>query len=226
MPTLASLKMISLESLQWPVTYRFLTSGPGGFSSTEFTLDMWRMIDRPDDTKAVAPLIWARSVAYATSHAVRLELCEVMMWKLPTGPQIVGAGDHVGHNMLTAGARDRSLILVSHDAVMDRFSSRRTAIHGFPRDWSTEGMLNEAGWTEGMRFGHVIAESFSHDTIGGGFQQLHHWTRVVPFDITNLFGVAFRRVNHWSICQHVGKAPDYELGLWPEHPLPEPLASF
>lgn len=97
---------------------------------------------------------------------------------------------------------------------------------GFPRNWGTDGMLNEAGWDESLRFAHVVAMGFSHDAISGGFQQLLHWTRVVPFDITNIFGVAFRKVTHWSVCQHLGKAPDYSLGLWPENPLPEPLASF
>lgn len=219
MPSLEALRMISLADLQWPVTYRFLTSSPTGFSSTEFTLDMWRLIDRPVESKSIAPLIWARSVAYATSRSVRLELCEVMMWKLPTGPQIVSAGDNVGRNFLAPANRDKSLVVVSHTNHDDRYSSRRHAIMGFPRDWSTDGLLNDAGWDNALMYAHVLAMAFRHDEMGGGFQQLLHWTRVVPFDITNLFGVAFRRVTHWSVCHHVDKAPDYELGLWPDHPL-------
>lgn len=211
--------MIGLEDLQWPVTYRFLTSSPYGFSSTELTLDMWRLIDRPEASKAAGPEIWKKSVALATSRSVRLELCEVMMWKLPTGPQIQDPGDRVGVQHLTPSHRDESLIIGMHASAQEARSTRRMAIFGFPRGWHEDGMLNEAGWDGGMLLGNVMGASFQHDAIGGGMQQLLHWTGVVPFSIDNIFGVAFRRVTSYSVCQYLGKAPDYELGLWPDHPL-------
>lgn len=219
MPIPEHLRMIRLDQLQWPVTYRFMTSSPHGFSSTELTLDMWRMIDRPEETKSAGPLIWERSVALATSRSVRLELVEVMMWKLPTGPQIVDPGDHVGRNALAPSDREHSLIIAMHDNVVDRRSTRRLAIFGFPRVWHRDGVLTSDGWDVGMQLGNVMGMSFSHDYIGGGFQQLHHWTGVEQFSLDNIFGVAFRRVTSWSVCQYVDKAPDYELGLWPDRPL-------
>lgn len=180
---------------------------------------MWRLIGKPDETKAIAPLIWKRSVAYATCQSSRLEICDVMIWKELTGPQIVDGQGLPGRNHLIAGAREDSLVIAAHTGHVDKYGTRRHILNGFPRDWHSGGQLNRAGWDNAMLLGNVLGMSFQHDAIGGGFQELLYWTNAVTPSVSNLFGVAFRRVTAYSVCEYLDRAPDFEVGLFPDNPL-------
>ena len=211
--------MVSLDDLQWPVSYRFITWAPGGFSSQEITVDMWRLIDRHDETLMAGELIWRRSIATAMVDSCRLELVEATIWKEVGVPGLCPVGGYTGHMSGMASHRDKSLVMAFHTNHADRWGTRRHYLHGIPRSWVADDVLSSEGWTGAMRLGHIYGMGLQHDSIGGGFQQLLHYTGVVPISPENILGVAFRRVTSYSVCQHVDKAPDLVLGLWPNNPL-------
>lgn len=211
--------MIALADLQWPVSYRFVTHDGDDFATQEITVDAWKLAGHLPETAAAGPLIWKESIATAMSSSVTLLFCEVMAWRGMAAPGIVAGGFARGHQFTAPAPRERSLVMGFHTGHGDRWGTRRHYLRGIPRGWSTDGLLNSAGWDGCMAYGHILCMGLQHDFISGGFQHLLHWTRVVPFAEENIWGVAFRRVTSYSVCEHVDKAPEYQLGVWPENPL-------
>lgn len=207
--------MLRIDDITWPVTYHFVASSGSGFFSWELSFDIPSLNTLEEETKAYGGEVWKASIATAICSSVRLEYWETLMHKVSPAAGIgVDAGAR-GRIIATPAPRDHTAIIGFNTDHADSFGRRRFYLYGMPHSWYGPNGLSEAGWTGAMGFAHLLAIGCSHH-FGAGLQQLllPYWN-VIPADLGNIYGVAFRRVSSYNVFQFDERAPDANLTLWP-----------
>jgi len=210
--------MLGLDDLTWPCTYRFNCQSGSGPMSWELSVDIPAFNGLPDESRAIGGAIWNSTVATATTSSLVLLYYDFLIHKAGPAVSIAGGFGLSGRQFGTPAPRNKSGVLTFNTHHGDRYGNRRHYLYGMPNNWQDANGLTSRGWDGCMAYAHLLAMGLQAHNGAGMMQHLIPYWNVVPADINNLFGVAFRRVASYSVYQHTDKAPDQFTTLWPPIP--------
>lgn len=215
MSSLATLQMLGLDDVVWPVTYRFVAQGGRNWTSWEMTVDAFGLNGMRDESIALGPRLFDSTIATAICTSVDLVYFDYLIHKLAPAPSIGGGGFHRGHIFSTPAPRDKTACLTFNTGHGDTFGRRRHYLYGMPINWQDGALLTNRGWDGCMAYAHMLSMGMSGQFIGGDLQHLIAYWNVVPQTPTNFWGIGFRRVTSYNVFQYVEKAPELSTELWP-----------
>jgi hypothetical protein len=208
-PTSASqLGMLGLEQVTWPVTYTYLIDTPWGETQQQLTVDAPALVDQMTPTKALGRLLWGSFAAPAAVGDVSMYACLLTTWKAYAGP-VVAPGPELRGNLFGSasprGETPQAVMMTGHN---DDDGRRRLFFAGAPNNWAENGLLTMAGW-EGL-WPHCVGltTGLMSPGLSAGLEWLLAYPDRLESSLTNLPGVAFRKVTHLRICWHTDKAPE------------------
>jgi hypothetical protein len=208
-PTDAShLAMQGLEEFAWPVTYSYFIQAPWGQTQQRLTVNVPQLEGLTEPTKRLGPLLWATVTAPAVVGDVSMYLCFVTTWKAYGVPQPVGGLELRGNLIAPSSTRDNTpqlVMLTGHD---DKPGRRRLFMPGAPRDWTADGMLTREGFETLLPHAAGCMLGLAEPGLNSGLEWLVAYPNVLEASLSNLPGVAFRKVRHLRVCQHLDKAPE------------------
>lgn len=215
MPTLESLKMISMDDLAWPVSFRFVAQGARNWTSWEMTVDIPAFVGKGDETKAIASTLFSASIATAICSSVSVVYIDYLIHKANPGASILGPNFARGRRFGTPAPRDKSGVIGFNTEHDDSYGRRRHYLYGMPFDWQDENGLTSRGWDGCMQYAQLLTMGLSAHFGAGEMQLLLAYWGVVPATINNFWGVGFRRVVSYNVFQYTDRAPELSADLWP-----------
>jgi hypothetical protein len=111
--------------------------------------------------------------------------------------------------------RDDQGCLVLHTGHTDRLSKRRFHLPAVPSTWHWDGLMHPSGLRALDAAAKIMWMGFNGSLYGGPFTWLLAYPEMLPADIVNTNGVAFRRVQFVRSCWHTAKAPEISGAPWP-----------
>jgi hypothetical protein len=128
-------------------------------------------------------------------------------WKTLGGPVPYAGIEGRGNRIWTPSSRRNSpqmVMLTGHD---DDDGRRRFFLPGAPSNWSRDGLLTREGWENLLPHAAGCMLGLAEPGLASGLEWLIAYPNVLEASLANLPGVAFRRVQHLRVCQHVDSAP-------------------
>jgi len=215
MPTLSELKMIGIDDLTDPITYRFIGQGGRGWTSWEISVDAPGMLGTTEMETPLGPLLFQASIATAITSSIDLVYYDYIYHKRSPAVGLGAGGGARGIRSGTPAPRDKSGVLTFGTDHDDKYGRRRHYLYGMPYNWQDGNLLTDRGWDGCMGYAHLLAAGMHSRWIGGDFQHLIAYWNVLPASVPNVFGVAFRYVRSYNVFQYVEKAPELSETLWP-----------
>lgn len=207
--------MLAISALQWPCSARYIMQTRFGYTEQTLSFDLIGLGTQPDKTPAVLWALWSLLVAPATVRSTQLAWIEWVAWKqTPLAMPYVGLFAE-GRIFERTRSRDQQLVVVLHSGHPDDYAGRRFFLPGTPIGWSDGSMLTRTGFDNGMDMISAWAMGCMAYFCGGEVALLNAYPGVLPPELSNLAGVAFRRVSDLRLCQYVDKAPELSDQLWP-----------
>lgn len=208
-------RMLAIDDLTWPVTFRYVAAGGRGMTSWEISVDVPGFDGKVDETKALAVPLFSASIATAICTSVDLVWVDYIIHRNAPGAGILGGGFAGGRRFGTPAPREKSGVLSFNTEHGDKYGKRRHYLYGMPIDWQDENGLTSKGWDGAMGYAHLLTMGLSGHFGAGQMQMLLAYWDVVPRTVGNFYGVAFRRVVSYNVFEHTDKAPELSTDLWP-----------
>jgi hypothetical protein len=215
MSSLSQLRMLGIDDLTWPVTYRYNCQGGSGWTSWEMSVDVPALNGLKDETIALGDRLFASTIATAICSSIDLVYYDYTIHKLGPAVSIAGGFSTGGRQFGTPAPRNHSGVVGFNTEHDDSYGRRRHYLFGMPNNWQDANGLTDRGWDGCMNYAHLLAMGLSGAFGAGMMQLLIAYWGVLPFSVPNVFGVAFRRVASYNVFQHTDKAPDGHNLLWP-----------
>lgn len=204
----ATLGMVALADVAWPISWRFDLRAPWGFTQQFLTVDCPELWDDVDSSVRLGRSLWRRALATASVRDLELLSYDTVTWGVGTPPQPTIVTDSHGLQLGVGTGRADSVQLVLHTGHMDRWARRRVPLPAVPSSWVRDGSLTSGGWGITRTLAQALMLGGMGAFVGSPFQLMHAYTGVVPAATDNPQGVAFRRVTHVRVVQFTDKAPD------------------
>lgn len=204
----ATLQMLGLEQLAWPVTYQYFLDTPFGETQQTLTVNVPQLEGMTEATKRLGPLLWSVLTAPAVVGDVRQYLCWVTTWKAYGVPWPVGGIEGRGNQIALSSSRENTPQIVMLTGHHDPDGKRRLFMPGAPRHWSENGLLTTTGWEQLLAHANGLMLGLATPDLLSGLEWLIAYPNVLEASLGNLPGVAFRRVQHLRVCHHTDKAPE------------------
>jgi hypothetical protein len=199
----------------WPVSYRYHIDTPWGETTQELTVDVPIFAGDATSSQNLGLELWRRGVAVATTRHVALVVWETVVWRELPFPIVKPAGDVRGLLSGAASAQVDTPVVVFHTDHGDDLARRRFFLSGAPAAWVQDGLVTLGGRDAMEAWGIMMGCMMSGDLTGAPCTQLLMYPGLLPPEIGNVTGVAFRRVRRYRGFHHTAKAPDEPLGPWP-----------
>lgn len=199
--------MIGLEELAWPITYTYFIATPWGETQQTLTVNVPQLEGQTEATKRLGQLLWGSFAATAAVGDVSMYLTWVTTWKAYGVPQPVAGVELRGNLIDLAAPQDETpqlVLLTGHD---DDAGRRRLFLPGAPRSWVSGGFLTTAGWEALLPHAAGCLLGLAEPGLNSGLEWMIAYPNVLEASLTNLPGVAFRKVKHIRVCWHTDKAP-------------------
>lgn len=215
MPTASDLRLIDLDDLTNPLTFRYNMATSWGISSQELTCEVPELSNEIPPALAFGRRVWTDHIANAISRTAELSFIEMVKWKTTPLPFLGASGAPSGAVFGAGSARKDTATLVLHSGHADKFSRRKFFLPGSPAAWSVDGVLTQTGLDQLYALSAAMFMGMGAGLLGGPIVWLMAFPGAVDVTPANLRGVAFRRVEWVRIHSFTSEAPDEVPLDWP-----------
>lgn len=215
MHSAAQLKMIDLEDVAFPITWRFNLSTSWGASSQEITMNVPGFTHDLPPAIALGVFMWRDIISTILTTRVVLDFVEVVRWKISPLPLLGAAGAPAGQIHAQRTSRENSGVLVLHTGHYDAAARRRFYVPNMPVSWVADRLMTDAGTKALYDFAAIMLGGSSFELPGAPLEWMIPYPDVIAPTLANLRGVAFRRVQYVRVCSFPDKAPDTVPIDWP-----------
>lgn len=216
MPDFPARNVIRLSELAWPISWRWHINAPWGAYNLVLSADAPSLVDNVPASQRLGKLLYALSVAPATTTSTRPVYQETVCWRQSDVPTAEGVSNLQGARFGGAAARSSSACLVMLTGHEDRRGKRRLYLGGIPSGWAQDGLLTAPG-AERLQ---EIARSLIAGLVAGTGDLLMRWVIAYPrsVPIAGPIGqeVSFRLVQSLRVCQYLERTPDLSGLIWPQ----------
>lgn len=210
-----ALKVIPLEDVPWPITYRFHVELPWGESVQYLTVDAAALAGDLESSMALGGQLWRRGIAPAMSLQTRLLGWDALMWRFVDAALPVLDGNSRGLLAGPAAPRAHAAVAVLMSDVGGSFAYQRAHLPGSPAAWLDGDKLSLNGRDALEAWGGMMLMGLSGHITGGPLRWLLPYRGVLTPTPGNPGGHAFRRVDYVLGMHHTRAAPVPSLAPWP-----------
>lgn len=216
MPDFPARNVIRLHELVWPISWRWHIQAPWGTYNTVLSVEAPSLVDNVPASQRLGKLLYALSVAPATTISTRPTFQETVCWKNGDVPTAEGVSQLQGARFGATSARSSSPVMVMLTGHEDGRGKRRLYFGGAPAAWS-DGEQLRVGGAERLQ---EIGRSLIAGMVAGTGDLLMRWMLAYPrsVPISGPIGqeVSFRPVTSLRICSHVERTPELSQLIWPQ----------
>lgn len=209
------LRVVQLDALAWPITWRWHMRAPWGDTRQEFTVDCPSLAGSIGPSMNLGLGVWSRAIAPAISHDVELVGWDTVCWKIAPAGLPMGA---IGARGLQPGRgteRSQAGCVIMHTGDDDRLARRRLMYPCIPRGWVVDGLMTGTGMEALQTIARGVYIGLASHWTGGPYRWLLAYPELLPATAANGNGVAFRTVEWLRCCLHVEPAPALSSEPWP-----------
>lgn len=207
--------MIALEDLICPLTVRYNLATSWGSSSQELTFDVPELDGQPEAQFAFVNRLWRSFIATALSRTCQLSFVELVRWRITPLAQLGASGGPVGAINLPAAALEETGVMTLHTGDTDRYARRQLYWPNMPKAWQQNRVLSDPGMNGLYAVSALLFMGMGGGLLTGPITWLLAFPRVVDQTPSNLFGVAFRKVQWVRIHSYCARGVDEVPLNWP-----------
>lgn len=208
-------RVLGLDAVTWPCTFRYHVKAAWGETQQVLTVDAPGLYDMIGASVQLGLELWQRGVALATTRSTSLLWWETVAWKASSIPVPQIATTAFGLLSGTPAPRFVTPQLELLTGHADDLGFRRFPLAGAPAEWQSLGILTHGGMNAAELAGRILMLGLGTHMSGSPMQWLLTYPQLLPADVENPSGVAFRVVTNLRVCTFPDRAPEPSTEPWP-----------
>jgi|SRR5215207_519092 len=213
--TAEQLRVIPLEELEWPVSYRYVYQLPWGQTSTTLTVDAPGLQGSIEQSKTLGGILWELGIATAITLGAVLVRYDMLCWRFLAAPLPILDGVRRGLLGGAPAGRGDAAMAVLMTGHPDSMGYYRMPLGGIPASWVVDGQLTLGGRDAIEVWGGMMLMGITGHLTGAPLSWLVPYRGALAPSVANPGGHAFRRVMGVAGMLHTRIAPEVSSGPWP-----------
>lgn len=215
MPAAEYFGVVPLSALSWPVSWRYWLQTPWGDARMEMAAEAADYVNEPGKSAALGVQLWRTFLAPVAVRDVRLDIVETVCWKNSPIPGVTPVQNANGTISGPASSKAATPTLQLRTADTDDLSRRLVCLPGAPAAWVADRRLTSGARLALENWGNVLGMATRNGVLGVSVKLLLVYNELLPPEVGNVTGVAFRFVDRIRCLEYTSRHPDLSQRPWP-----------